>query len=172
MRDVFALSGLLRCRTGFAIQRPGFLTISQTAGNRTLDFRVILYHKQATSARTRFLKFGNDTVCAFEPLPTPAQLLEAAAGNTVIHPAAVLRAVEQWLGFPAGTLKAEGDFRHSVDIPGGQVQIVLAGIDTIDPPFELAGNAGACFIDLTQARGLPQVELELLRHAYELVLGG
>jgi len=137
-----------------------------------MDYRVILYHKQATSARTRFLRFDNRTVCAFEPLPMPAQLLEESCDNTVIHPAAVLHAVEQRLGLAAGTLKAEGEYRHCVAIPGGQVQIILAGITTIDPPFVQAAQAGAGFIDLTQARGLPQVELELLRHAYELVLGG
>jgi len=137
-----------------------------------MDYRVILYHKQSTSARTRFLRFDDRTVCAFEPLPMPAQLLEEPSHNTVIHPAAVLHTVEQRLGFAAGTLKAEGEYRHRVEIPGGQVQIILANIATIDPPFEQAESAGAGFIDLTQARGLPQVELELLRHAYELVLGG
>jgi len=137
-----------------------------------MDYRVILYHKQATSARTRFLRFGNDTVCAFEPLPVPARLLEGGSGNTVLHPAAALQSVEHQLGLPAGTLRAEGDYRHRVATPGGEVQVILAGIATIDPPFEKAECAGARFIDLTQARGLPQVELELLRHAYELVLGG
>jgi hypothetical protein len=34
-----------------------------------------------------------------------------------------------------------------------------------------AAAAGAEFIDLTAARGLPRVELELLRLAYEHVLG-
>ena len=137
-----------------------------------MDYRVILYHKQATSARTRFLRFGNGTVCAFEPLPMPAQLLDASPDNTVMHPAAALHAVEQQLGFAAGTLKAEAEYHHSIEVPRGRIHILLASIDALDPPFELAEHAGASFIDLTQARGLPQIELALLRHAYELVLGG
>jgi len=138
-----------------------------------MDYRVILYHKQATSARTRFLKFANESVCAFEHIPMPAQLLEREpSSNTVNHPAAILQQVEKQLSLPAGCLKAEGEFRHSVEVPGKTIQIILACITTLDPPFEEAEKAQARFIDLTQARGLPGVELELLRHAYELVLGG
>lgn len=137
-----------------------------------MDYRVILYHKQATSARTRFLKFAHESVCAFEPIPMPAQLLEEACGKMVNHPTAILQEVEQRLEFPAGSLKAEGEYRHTVEVPGRNIQIILASINTMDPPFEQAERSNACFIDLTQARGLPSVELELLRHAYELVLGG
>ncbi len=138
-----------------------------------MDYRVILYHKQSTSARTRFLLFANGSVCAFEPIPMPAQLLEhEPASNMVNHPAAILQDVERQLELPAGCLKAEGEYRHSVEVPGQTIQIILACITTVDPPFEEAEKTQARFIDLTQARGLPMVELELLRHAYELVLGG
>jgi hypothetical protein len=137
-----------------------------------MDYRVILYHKQATSARTRFLKFDNDSVCAFEKLPKLAQLVAVSADDPALHPAAVLTSVEQKLGLATGDLEAEGEYRHSVEVPGGRIAVILAGITTIDPPFELADRAGATFIDLTQAKGLPQVELELLRHAYELLMGG
>ncbi|MEJ2396380.1 MAG: hypothetical protein P8045_12610 [Candidatus Thiodiazotropha sp.] len=138
-----------------------------------MDYRVILYHKQATSARTRFLKFAHQSVCAFESIPMPAQLLEREpSSNTVNHPAAILQKVEKEFSLPTGCLKAEGEYQHSVEVPGETIQIILACITTMDPPFEEVEKANAQFIDLTQARGLPGVELELLRHAYELVLGG
>ena len=137
-----------------------------------MDYRVILYHKQATSARTRFLKFSNESVCAFEPIPMPAQLLEDTDCKTVNHPAAILQEVERRLDFPTGCLKTEADYKHLVEVPGRRLQILLARVTTMDPPFEQAECIGASFIDLTQARGLPGIELELLRHAYELVLGG
>jgi hypothetical protein len=73
---------------------------------------------------------------------------------------------------PSGSLKAEGEYHQMVEVPGKKIQIILGEITTVDPPFDEAEKAGASFIDLTQARGLPQVELELLRCAYELVLGG
>lgn len=137
-----------------------------------MDYRVILYHKQATSARTRFLKFSNDSVCSPDTIPMPASVLEEDDSTTVIHPASILQETEKLLDFPAGSLRAEGEYRQTVDVPGEKIQIILGEITTMDPPFETVEKVGASFIDLTQARGLPQVELELLRSAYELVLGG
>ncbi|MEJ2694551.1 MAG: hypothetical protein P8166_16365 [Candidatus Thiodiazotropha sp.] len=129
-----------------------------------MDYRIILYHNQATSARTRFLKFAHESVCAFEPIPMPAQVLEQEdAGNMVNHPAAILQDVERRLALPAGCLKAEGEYRHSVEVPGRSIQILLVCITTMDPPFEEAEKVDAQFIDLTQARGLPGVENARLR---------
>lgn len=109
---------------------------------------------------------------AFGPISGPSQLKSGSAENTAVHPAAVIQKTEAMLNLPAGSLKAETQYRHSVEVEGGAIKILLAAITTIDPPFEAIEKAGASFIDLTQARGLPPVELELLRHAYELVLGG
>jgi hypothetical protein len=102
----------------------------------------------------------------------PASVLDEDNSTTINHPAAILKDAEQRLALPAGSVKAQGEYHQMVDVPGDQVQIILGEITTIDPPFEEAEQAGASFIDLTQARGLPSVELELLRSAYELVLGG
>jgi hypothetical protein len=49
--------------------------------------------------------------------------------------------------------------------------IYLARFATFEPPFMEAGWQGCWFISLTEARGLPAVELELLRRAYVLVMG-
>ncbi len=137
-----------------------------------MDFRAILFHKQKTSARLRFLRFAHHSVCAFAPIPTLAQARVGQQHNPAIHPAPVVQRLERELGFPAGSLRAEEGYRYSVEVPDGDIQVVLVAIDSIDPPFEQAVKIGAQFIDLTQARGLPPVELELLRGAYELVLGG
>jgi hypothetical protein len=137
-----------------------------------MDYRAILYHKQATSARLRFLLFAHDSVCAFEPIPTLAQVLAGQQENPAVHPAPVVRQLEQEFGFVAGSLRAEEGYRFLVEVPSRNIQVLLIAIDSIDPPFEVAERIGGRFIDLTQARGLPPVELELLRGAYELVLGG
>lgn len=137
-----------------------------------MDYRAILYHKQATSARLRFLMFAYSSVCAFEPIPTLAQVLAGSQENPVLHPAPVVKHLEQELGFGAGTLRAEEGYRFLVEVPERNIQILLIAIDSIDPPIDVAERIGGRFIDLTQARGLPPVELELLRGAYELLLGG
>lgn len=135
--------------------------------------RVIFYHKQSSSARTRFLRFPYHSVCAFEPLPKLAVLMDDEATSVVaIHPAHVINQAEQQLGLSAGDLEVEGEYRACVDVAAGPVNILLARFTSIDPPFALAEELQARFIDLTQARDLPQVELELLRKAYELILGG
>jgi len=146
--------------------------LSVVNADSQMEYRVILYHKQASSARTRFLKFSHDSVCAFTGIPDLARLAEGRASKMLIHPSAVLREVEDRLGLVAGSLKVEPEYRHHVTVPGGSIQVLLAHIETLDPPFAAAEKVDARFIDLTQARGLPPIEMELLRHAYELVMGG
>jgi hypothetical protein len=90
----------------------------------------------------------------------------------VYHPAAVLDETEHRLGLPKDTLEIESEYRQTVEVPGENIEILLASIKTIDPPFDVVEKSNAVFIELTQARGLPAVELELLRSAYELILGG
>ena len=131
--------------------------------------RLVLFHKQKTSARTRFLRFA-DTVLAFEPLPESATLA-GATGSVRPHPAAHLRAAEERLALPSGSLEAVPDFSVDVDTPEGSMAVLLAGFTSIDPPFAAAESAGGRFIAITEARGLPPVELELLRRAYEVLIG-
>ena len=135
--------------------------------------RLIMYHKQSTSARLRFLKFPYGGVCGFEPLPTLAQLLDEEAHDSVVaHPAPLVAQAEQRLGIAAGELEAEGEFKAYVDVPDGVIQVILARFTSIDPPFEVAEAQGGEFVDLPQARNIPRVELELLRKVYEVVMTG
>jgi hypothetical protein len=131
--------------------------------------RLILFHKQKTSARTRFLRFA-DTVLAFGPLPASAAPA-ATVGTVRPHPAAHLHAAEQRLGLPAGSLEPVSDFSVDLDTPEGVVPVLLAGFTSIDPPFAAAEAIGGRFVAITEARGLPPVELELLRRAYEVLIG-
>jgi len=131
--------------------------------------RLILFHKQKTSARTRFLLFA-DTVLAFGPLPASATLC-AETGSVRPHPAAHLRAAEERLSLPAGSLEPVADFHADVVTPDGTVPVLLAGFTSIDPPFAAAEASGARFAPITEARRLPPVELELLRRAYEILIG-
>ena len=135
--------------------------------------RLILFHKQSTSARTRFLRHAYGGVCAFAPLPPDAELLPPGEEQATLisHPASLVRGAEQRLGLPAGGLEPEPDFRFAVRCAQGETEIYLARFTSTDPPFAMAETAGGAFIDLTQARGLPSLELALLRLAYEQILG-
>jgi len=135
--------------------------------------RVILYHKQATSARTRFLRFRHGGVCCPDGLPADAELhLDAPALTAIVtHPAMRLRTAEAQLKLPRGDLESDAGFHCQMVSHGAVSDVFLAHFTAIDPPFEAAAAIGAAFIDLTQARGLPTAELSFLRLAYEHVLG-
>lgn len=139
-----------------------------------LDPRLIMFHKQKTSARTRFLSFQGETVCGFDPLPTLAELMEPRPDPSPVafHPGRLVHQAESRLGLPAGSLEAMGDFYEQVDVPGGPISVYLAGFTTEDPPFAAALTVGGRFIELPEARSIPATELLLLRRAYEYLLGG
>ncbi len=134
--------------------------------------RLLFFHKQSTSGRTRFLRFP-EGMCGFAPLPEGSRLRPADEDPpaVVAHPAAPLRDAAQRLGLPEDKLLVEAEFQAWADGPEGGTQVLLVAFATIDPPFAAAEGAGARFIPLTEARGLPAVEMELLRRAYEHILG-
>lgn len=134
----------------------------------TLAPRIICYHKQATSARTRFLLYG-ESVLSGPPLTEAKVRAEAGAPR----PQAVhhLHILDAYLGLAAGSLRAEPEYYAELDTAAGPVPVLLAEVATLDPPFAAAEVIGARFIALTEARNLHTFELELLRKAYECVLG-
>jgi hypothetical protein len=138
--------------------------------------RIIFFHKHGTSARTRFLRFEDDTVCAFAPLPELSAVFEELdtppQPAVESHPAMLLKKGAERLSLPGSALELEGEYNMWVDAPGGAIRVLLVRFTDIDPPFEAAEAIGARFIDLTQARDLPGAELLLLRKAYEVILGG
>jgi len=134
------------------------------------DLRLLLVHKQKTSARVRFLRFAHG-VTAFDPLPALSDINDDEAPQVVHHPNAYLRAAEQRLGLPAGSLEHEAEFEALVHTPAGPIAVYLTHINTIDPPFAEAEALGGRFIAITEAIGGMPVEMELLRRAYGVLLG-
>ena len=139
------------------------------------SLRVIMYHKSPTSARTCFL-LQDEGVCLPERLPKLAQLVEAGitrpaeAESVVGHPSPLLRHVAEWLAIPQDQLELDEEFCEKVDVAGGPLTIYLARFASIDPPFDAAERVGGRFIALTEGRGLPPAELDLLRKAYTAIM--
>jgi len=131
--------------------------------------RAILYHKQSTSAMTRFFRLQDAGVCiggAYASGGTPA------SPGVIAHPGAVAAEVERWLGLQSGGLSVEAQYQECVDVDGADVPVYLLRFTSIDPPFGAAEAVGGSFITLTQARGLDASELELLRAAYTMIMEG
>lgn len=135
------------------------------------DLRLILAHKQNTSGRLRFLRLPHGTL-AFEPLPRLSVLIDDAPPARVAHhPAMFLKAAENWLKLPAGSLEHETEFHATVDTPDGPVQVYLVNILTTDPPFAEAEALGGKFVAITELSGGMPAEMDLLRLAYSARLG-
>ena len=139
--------------------------------------RFILYHKHHASARTRFLCFNNRTVLYPEALPALSQLIDetlpAPPQNVVeAHPAMLLQQLAASLTLTADKLELESEYVERLAVPDGKVRIYLVRFTDIDPPFALAERLSGSFIDLPQARHLPDTELLLLRRAYEVIMEG
>lgn len=135
------------------------------------DLRLLLVHKQKTSARLRFLRFPHG-LTAFAPLPAASSLAdEDDSAAVAYHPNAWLRQAEARLGLEAGSLRAEPEFNATVQTPSGPVTVQLASFETVDPPFAAAESLGGRFVAITEARGGTPVELALLRRAYTVILG-
>lgn len=134
--------------------------------------RLLFFHKQSTSGRTRFLRFP-DGVCGFAPLPAGTRLRPTRDEDITPAPppSAPLRAAAERLGLPADRLRTEADFRAWPDCMGEEIAVMLVQVTTVDPPFAEAETAGGRVIAITEARDLPAVELELLRRAYEHIMG-
>ena len=133
--------------------------------------RLILLHKQSTSARVRFFCLSSGIV-AFSPLPPLAALREADYSPTVqYHPTAAMREAEARLGLAEGAIEPVPEFAAWVDTPDGDVPVLLGAFTGIDPPFEAAERTSSRFIAITEARQLSEIERLLLRRAYEHVLG-
>lgn len=139
------------------------------------DMRLLLAHKQKTSARIRFLRFAHG-ISAFAALPALSSVFEDPPANRVeAHPSCYLRSAEAVLGLEKGGLALEAEFSASVDTPNGTIRVRLATFTSIDPPFELAERLGGKFIAITEARSelnkTSPVEMELLRQAYTALMG-
>ena len=137
--------------------------------------RLILYHQQSTSARTRFLRLPGGLL-AFDALPAGAHLLEGGttpvAGAVRLHPAAALRNAEQRLALADGSLRANSEFNALLQTDDGEIAVLLAAFTTLDlPVLERALVGDARFVALTELRDLPPLELALARLAYEAILG-
>ena len=133
--------------------------------------RLLLLHKHGTSGRLRFFCLSSGVV-AFQPLPELSALRDEDYSPTLqFHPTAVIREAEIRLGLAEGAIESVPEFHAWVDTPAGDVPVLLAAFASIDPPFAAAERTHSRFIAITESRQLTEIERNLLRRAYEHVLG-
>lgn len=144
---------------------------------KNIQHRIILFHQQSTSARTRFLFYKQrNSVLGFSPLSELAVLMEDCDDNsleTIKHQRlSELDVLMRYnIGIPADKILLDSEFIHLIDVPKEIIAVSLGRFTDIDPPFEWAESMNMDFRELTGVRNVNPVELELMQKAYQRVMG-
>ena len=134
--------------------------------------RVILCHFDSYSAALLFARYG-DSVLAPTPLPEAARDMPAPDDASEQHaPAAVLAALTEKYCIDPAQLRLDADFDAWLSSASGPIRIHLARFTTFEAPGEAIAPHGGAFKPISQMRGLPTTELNLLRQVFNLIMGG
>lgn len=134
--------------------------------------RVILCHFDSYSAASLYARYGA-SVLVPSPLPEGASPVSAPAEITEKHaPEKVAEALAARYGFdPAKLTIAEG-FQEWMESPQGPIRIHLAKFTTFEAPRDAIAAMGGLMKPISEMRGTPMIELNLLRRAFDLVMSG
>lgn len=137
--------------------------------------RLLLYYKGDISALTLFAQQSSGSVCFPAPLPTLSTALESEefeVAKVNVHPAMLVRHINQSLQLDNDLLRVEPGFSEQIDSPGGVITVHMARFMLLDPPHQLMQSRDCRMRTLTELRGRPPAEMELLRRAYVKVMEG
>ncbi len=134
--------------------------------------RVILCHFDSYSTALLFARYG-DSVLAPAPLPEAASAIPAPVGDAEQHaPGAVLDALAAQYGLDPLQLKIDEGFETWLSSDNGPIRIHLARFTGLDAPHEAIEPLGGVFKPISQMRGMPMTELNLMRQVFNLIMGG
>lgn len=134
--------------------------------------RVILCHFDSYSTAMHFARYG-DSVLMPSPLPEDAGADTAPVVIGEQHtPAAVMDAMIARYGFDPGQLIHADGFEEWMTCSAGAIRIHLARFTSFDVPRVAIEPHGGVFKPISEMRGMPMIELNLLRGAFNLIMGG
>ena len=139
------------------------------------NHRLLLFYKGDISALVLFAQQENGSICFPEALPALSEILESdetEISEINLHPALLLKALNQHLNLDDDLLKIEPTFCERIDTPNGVMTVYLARFTLLDPPHKLLESRNLKLKTLTELRRQSPVELELLRLAYVKVMEG
>jgi hypothetical protein len=133
--------------------------------------RVILCHFDSYSAALNFARYG-DSVLAPAPLPAAATNKAAPAEPGDSHaPAAVFDALIARYGLDPAQLRLDEDFEAWLSDDVGPIRVHLARFTGLDAPHAAIEALGGVFKPISQMRGMPPLELNLMRQVFNLIMG-
>lgn len=137
--------------------------------------RLLLYYKGDISALTLFAQQSSGSVCFPSALPHLSTALESEefeVAKVNVHPAMLVSHINQSLQLDNDLLRVEPGFSEQIDSPGGVITVHMARFMLLDPPHQLMQSRDCRMRTLTELRGRPPAEMELLRRAYVKVMEG
>ena len=134
--------------------------------------RVVLCHFDTYSAALLFARWDG-TLLAPAALPASAAPMAAPDAAGVGHDGvAVMQAACERYGLNADELVRLDDFDAWMQTDDGPLRVHVLRFDTFEAPGEAIAPHGGRFQHLTQLRGSPMIELDLLRQVFNLMVGG
>ena len=139
------------------------------------NHRLLLLYKGDISALVLFTQQENSGICFPEALPALSEILEFDETEITeinLHPALLLKTLNQHLNLDDDLLKIEPTFCERIDTPNGVMTVYLARFTLLDPPHKLLESRHLKLKTLTELRRQSPAEMELLRRAYVKVMEG
>ncbi|MDO9010072.1 MAG: hypothetical protein Q7U80_17780 [Thiobacillus sp.] len=139
--------------------------------------RVILSHFDSYSTALVFARYGASILSSAPlpesaaPMPAPGDAAEQYDAEQY-NPSAVLDALVVQAGIEPAQLKLDDEFQAWMSTDSGPIRIHLVRFTTLDAPRQAIEPLGGVFKPISEMRGLPMVELNLMRQVFNLTLGG
>lgn len=134
--------------------------------------RVILCHFDSYSCALNFARY-DDSILAPAPLSSHARAMDAPATATAHHEAGpVLDALAAKYGLDAAQLRIDDEFEAWLADNSHPVRVHLIRFTALDAPHAAIEPLGGVFKPISQMRGMPPIELNLMRRVFNLIMGG
>ena len=134
--------------------------------------RVILCHFDSYSCALSFARYG-DSVLAPAPLPESTSDMPPPDEAGEQHaPAAVLEALVAHSGLDPAQLRIDDGFQAWLADDDGPIRVHLLRFTSLDAPHAAIEPLGGVFKPISQMRGMPPAELNLMRQVFNLIIGG
>lgn len=134
--------------------------------------RVILCHYDSYSSALHFARYGN-TIIMPTPLPEGASTISAPDEATELHsPSKVFDALIAKSGLDPTPLKLDDDFETWMSSDSGPIRIHLVHFNTLDIPRAAIEPLDGIFRSISEMRGMPMLELNMMRQVFNQIIGG
>ena len=134
--------------------------------------RVILCHFDSYSTALVFARRGDSVLAPFTEPASASDMAAPDADSAQHDPAAVVDALVDKFGFDRSTLKMDQGFQAWLSDDKGPIRVHLARFTTFEAPHQVIKPFEAVFKPISQMRGMPMTELNLMRQVFNLIMGG